>query len=146
MWLYRSLTQNLEQRKCFPCPDQFSGQPHRVSDLHWVSTHVFAAVYTPVSSSENTPSLMFLFTSVSRPCWHHCYCLVSRPLLHLLCQCGCGLKMKLTIVRNTCVCYTAVKFGSLVANVQFRNIGGFLIWRYGVTFTLCICTLKKFLQ
>ena len=60
-----SLYQNLEQRKSYPCPDLFSGEPQRVSDLYWVSTHVFAVVYTPRSPTDNTPSLIFIFTSVS---------------------------------------------------------------------------------
>ena len=58
------LCQNLEQRKSYSCPDLFSGEPQRVSDLYWVSTHVFAVVYTPRSPTDNTPSLVFMFTSV----------------------------------------------------------------------------------
>ena len=60
------LSQKLEQRKSYPLPDLFNGEPQRVSDLYWVSTHVFAVVYTPRSSSDSVPSLVFMFTSVSR--------------------------------------------------------------------------------
>lgn len=57
--------QNLEQKKSYPCPDLFNGEAHRVTDLFWIATHVFAAIFTPVSPSNNTPSLVFIFTSVS---------------------------------------------------------------------------------
>jgi len=51
---------NLEQKKSFPCPDVFGGNPQQVSDLYWVSTYMFAAVYTPQSPTDNMPSFVFL--------------------------------------------------------------------------------------
>lgn len=57
---------NFEEKKRYPCPDIFNGVSMQVSDLFWVSTHVFSLVYTPQQSDQSTaPNSVFLTTSVS---------------------------------------------------------------------------------
>ncbi|CAI8058243.1 Nuclear pore complex protein Nup214, partial [Geodia barretti] len=53
-------------QKCHACPDAFGGEPQQVADLHWVSTFLFAVVFTPVSGS-GAPSSLFLSTPKDGP-------------------------------------------------------------------------------
>ena len=63
--LFLSLRQTLDVKKEFPCPDIFNGVAQQVTDLFWVSTYVFAVVYTPLDPSDKTPFLVFLSAPVS---------------------------------------------------------------------------------
>ncbi|KAL5471420.1 hypothetical protein EMCRGX_G029537 [Ephydatia muelleri] len=58
------LSKTLDVKKSYPCPEELS-EPHQVSGLCWLSTHLFAVVYTTLAppspgGMSPAPSLMLL--------------------------------------------------------------------------------------
>jgi nuclear pore complex protein Nup214 len=62
---YSHKTHGVKQRHA--CPDTFRGVPQQVTGVQWVSTYMFAAVYTPTAGSDHTPTFLFLSTPKNGP-------------------------------------------------------------------------------